>query len=123
MPIQYGPSLVEEKIKIALFNSLSMDEMLRKQSFEFLNTQFEHNPELQLSLISIITQNYTLHESPPAFFADHSQKCLMQYQAIIFMKNSLSRLLKGKRNKVHFSNPQAGTQMEFTSQLRETIKA
>jgi hypothetical protein len=38
MPIPSGSSLVEEQIKLALINSLSMNEQLRTQSLEFLTT-------------------------------------------------------------------------------------
>ena len=120
MPIPSGSSLVEEQIKLALINSLSMNEQLRTQSLEFLTTQCEPNPELQLALLNIIANNYTLPGPPPASTTDPTQQQhLLQYQAIMFMKNSLNRLFQANRNKKLFKSTQAGTQMQFTDQLRD----
>ncbi len=55
-----GSSLIEEKIKLALINSLSMNDQLRSQSLEFLTTHSEPNPELQIALLNIIAKNYSL---------------------------------------------------------------
>ena len=55
-----GSSLTEEKIKLALINSLSMNDQLRSQSLEFLTSQCEPNPELQIALLNIIAKNYSL---------------------------------------------------------------
>ena len=120
MPIPSGSSLVEEQIKLALINSLSMNEQLRTQSLEFLTTQCEPNPELELSLLNIIANNYTLPGPPPTTTTDPTQQQhLLQYQAIMFMKNSLNRLFQANRNKKLFKSTQAGTQMQFTDQLRD----
>lgn len=120
-PIPSGSSLVEEQIKLALINSLSMNEQLRTQSLEFLTTQCEPNPELQLALLNIIANNYTLPGPSPATTTDptQQQQHLLQYQAIMFMKNSLNRLFQANRNKKLFKSTQAGTQMQFTDQLRD----
>jgi hypothetical protein len=37
----------------------------------------------------------------------------------MFMKNSLNRLFQANRNKKLFKSTQAGTQMQFTDQLRD----
>jgi hypothetical protein len=41
----------------------------------------------------------------------------------MFMKNSLNRLFQANRNKKLFKSTQAGTQMQFTDQLRDEIEA
>ncbi len=46
-----------EQIKIALVNSLSMNDQLRNQSLDFLTNQCEPNPEFQLVLLHIISEN------------------------------------------------------------------
>ena len=67
----------------------------------------------------IIANNYTLPGPPPATTSDPTQQHLLQYQAIMFMKNSLNRLFKANRNKKLFKSTQAGTQIQFTDQLRD----
>ena len=83
-----------EQIKIALVNSLSLDDTLRNQSLDFLTNHCEPNPEFQLALLFIISSNQGQTSSP---------ECKqLQYQAILFMKNSLTRLLQLPRNRKVF---------------------
>ena len=51
-------AVIEDQIKLALINSLSLNEQLRSQSLEFLTTQCEPNPELQLTLLNIIAKSH-----------------------------------------------------------------
>ena len=55
--------LIEEQIKQAIANSLSMNEQVRSQSLTFLTTECEPNPDLQLALLNIIARNHFLNGS------------------------------------------------------------
>ena len=46
-----------EQIKLALANSISMNDQLRNQALDFLTNQCEPNPEFQLALLYIISHN------------------------------------------------------------------
>ena len=95
-PLDNPSAAIEEQIKLALVNSLSMNEALRNQSLEFLTTHCETNPELQLALLNIIAKNYQLAGATP------QDATMLHYQAIMFMKNSLNRLFQANRNKKIF---------------------
>lgn len=68
------------QIQLALINSLSLNKQERDHSFRFLTKECEPNPAFQLALLHIIN-------NPEG----NSQ---LQYQALICMKNSLTRLLQ-----------------------------
>ena len=57
--------MIEEQIKLALVNSLSLSESLRSQSLDYLTNHCETNPEIQLSLLNIIAKNYLLPGASP----------------------------------------------------------
>ena len=112
---------VLEQIKIALKNSLSQDENLRKQAQEFLGKRCEPDPQFQLALLHLI-KSYRTAES--ASIPDHVQT---QYQAILCMKNSLGRLLQVHRNRKRFSQPSTSTSQTvernvFTDAIRAQVK-
>ena len=95
------------EIKNALVNSLSLDAGLRDQAQNFLIKQCEPDPNFQTALLHIIksysTQVTVLdsgaqypgsgQQSLPAERTPSQEDIQIQYQAILCMKNSLTRLL------------------------------
>ncbi len=100
-----------EQIKLALINSLSMNEQLRNQAMDFLTNQCEPNPEFQQALFHIITEHSAASMTP-----DQKQ---LQYQAILCMKNSLTRILCTKNRKVFKVNQSQA----LSEQSKDSIKA
>lgn len=76
-----------EQIKMAMANSLSLNEQLRNEAQEFLTKQCEPVPQYQQVLLHIVAS----YNRQTAQSTQNDQ--MMQYQAILFMKNSLTRLL------------------------------
>ncbi len=74
-----------EQIKSALTNSLSTENTLRDAAQKFLMSECEPNPAFQLALLKVI-------EAP-------NGDSTLQYQAILCMKNSLTRLLQQHRTR------------------------
>lgn len=90
-----------------------MNEAIRNQSHEFLTAKCEPQPELQLALLNIIARNHFIGG------ASQADAQMLQYQAILFMKNSLNRLFQDQRNKKMFkvNGP------KFTDELKDSIKS
>ena len=97
------------QIKTALINSLSMDAALRDEANQFLIKQCEPDPQFQIALLYIIKSRSTSQSGPNTILDSGStgessraftpqgqptaEEIQIQYQAIICMKNSLTRLL------------------------------
>jgi hypothetical protein len=73
------------QIKLALTNSLSTENAARDQAQKFLMQECEPNPAFQFALLKVI-------QAPEG-------DSTLQYQAILCMKNSLTRLLQQHRTR------------------------
>lgn len=90
-----------EQIKMAMANSLSLNEQLRNEAQDFLTKQCEPVPQYQQVLLYIIAS----YSRQTAQSTQNDQ--MMQYQAILFMKNSLTRLLQMHRNLKRYTRGQS----------------
>ena len=101
-----------QQIKLAMANSLSMNQQLRNEAQEFITKQCEPIPQYQQVLLHIISS----YNSQTAQSTQNDQ--MMQYQAILFMKNSLTRLLQMHRNRKRYTRgnlaPSSGMSLSNT---------
>ena len=86
-----------EQIKVAMANSISLNEQLRNEAQEFLTKHCEPLPQYQQVLLHIIAS----YNRQTAYLSQNDQ--MMQYQAILFMKNSLDRLLQMHRKSKRYT--------------------